>query len=73
MISRDRMTRKLLSLRGRSVYKKRGSSIEPVFGYTKSGRRIDSFLLRGKTKADGEWKLINLGHNLLKMWRPQAA
>lgn len=69
---RDRMTRKLQTIRGKAIYKKRGSSIEPVFGYTKSGRRIDSFLLRGNEKVDGEWKLINLGHNLLKMWRPQA-
>jgi hypothetical protein len=25
--------------------------------------------MRGKQKADGEWKLVCMTHNILKLWR----
>ena len=69
MSLRDRMERKLLTKRGRALYKKRGKTIEPIFGQVKDGRGIDRFLLRGVEGVDGEWMLICATHNLLKLFR----
>jgi len=66
MSLRDRMERKLLTKKGRQLYKKRGSTVEPVFGQIKA-RGGDRFLLRGTDKADGEWSLYCTTHNLLKL------
>ena len=43
--------------------------VEPVFGMIKAARGIRGFLLRGLEKVSGEWQLICLTHNLLKIWR----
>jgi hypothetical protein len=40
-----------------------------VFGQIKAARGFDRFLLRGIEKVRGEWALICLGHNLLKLFR----
>ncbi len=65
----DRMERKLRTKRGRAMYKKRGSTIEPPFGQIKEARGFKCFLLRGIHKAKGEWSLICTTHNILKLWR----
>ncbi len=63
------MERKLLTKRGRALYKKRSQTVEPVFGQIKETRGCDRFLRRGKSACDSEWKLICTTHNLLKLWR----
>ena len=63
------MLAKLATPRGRRLYKKRGASIEPVFGQTKHNRGIRRFSRRGLTAVDSEWKLIAATHNLLKLWQ----
>jgi len=65
----DRMRRKLQTKRGRARYGLRKETVEPVFGQIKHVRGLRSFLLRGLQKAKGEWQLICLGHNLLKLFR----
>jgi hypothetical protein len=74
---KDRMARKLRTIRGRATYTKRKEIVEPVFGQIKSARGIRQFLLRGLEKVTAEWTLICLTHNLLKLFRhranPQAA
>jgi hypothetical protein len=70
---RERMERKLLTRRGRALYRKRGMTVEPVFGQVKDVRGFDGFLLRGMDGAAGEWKLICSTHNLLKLWRSGLA
>jgi transposase len=65
----DRMLRKLKTKAGRAIYSKRKESIEPVFGQIKQVRGIRAFLLRGLEKVLGEWKLVCLTHNILKLWR----
>jgi hypothetical protein len=40
----------------------------PVFGQIKQVRFFRQFLLRGEEKADGEWEIICVGHNLLKLF-----
>lgn len=65
---KERMERKLLTKKGRAVYKRRKMTVEPVIGQIKN-RGFDKLLLRGLTKANGEWTLICLSHNLLKLWK----
>lgn len=71
--TRELMERKLLTQRGRRLYKLRGQTIEPVFGQIKSVRGCDSFMRRGIKAADSEWSLICSTHNLLKLWRSGKA
>jgi len=66
---KQRMARKLRTKKGRETYAKRKSSVEPVFGQIKDGRGIRRFLLRGIEAVRGEWRLICLTHNLLKLYR----
>lgn len=73
MAPRDRMERKLLTARGRGLYKLRGKTIEPTFGQIKTGRGCDRFMRRGVKAAGGEWSLICATHNLLKLWRSGKA
>jgi transposase len=70
---RERMDRKLLTKRGRRLYKKRSQIIEPVFGQTKTCRKIDRFQQRGLANCQSEWKVICGTHNLLKLWRSGKA
>lgn len=74
---KERMTRKLRAIRGRCTYSKRKQIVEPVFGQIKGARGFRQFLLRGLEKVSGEWDLICLTHNLLKLfrsgWRPAEA
>lgn len=67
--AKERMERKLLTKKGRVIYKKRGSSVEPVFGRIKFCRGFTRFLLRGIEKVRGEWSLICMTENLLGLWR----
>jgi transposase len=65
----DRMKRKLQTKAGAAVYATRKTIVEPVFGQIKQGRGFRQFLLRGKKKVEGEWSLICLTHNILKIHR----
>ena len=65
----DRALRKLKTKVGQQIYSKRKETIEPVFGQIKEARGIRAFLLRGLEKVKGEWKLVCLTHNILKLWR----
>jgi transposase len=65
----DRMRRKLLTKRGKQKYSRRKEVVEPVFGQIKGSRGFRQFLLRGLQKVRGEWRLICLTHNILKLWR----
>jgi transposase len=69
LTARDRMERTLLTTRGRRLYKKRGQTVEPVFGQIKSAWDCGRFMRRGTAACDSEWKLLCATHNLLKLWR----
>ncbi len=69
MTLRQRMERKLRTKRGRELYKKRGQTVEPVFGQIKDCRGIRKFMRRGLEACAQEWKLICATHNILKLWR----
>ena len=68
-----RQSVKLLTQRGRRLYKPRSQIIEPVFGQTKTCRGIDRFQCRGLAHCQSEWKVICGTHNLLKLWRSGKA
>ncbi len=63
------MERKLLTERGRKLYKIRGKTVEPVFGQIKDVRGFDRFMRRGIEACRSERSLICATHNLLKLWR----
>ena len=60
------MERKLLTERGRKLYKIRGKTVEPVFGQIKDVRDFDRFMRRGIEACQSEWSLICATHNLLE-------
>ncbi len=66
---KQRMARKLRTKQGRAAYAKRKQTVEPVFGQIKQARGFRRFLLRGLEPVRAEWRLICLGHNLLKLFR----
>jgi transposase len=65
----DRMRRKLKTKASKAVYSARKAIVEPVFGQIKQARGFRQFLLRGLAKVRGEWALVCLTHNILKLHR----
>ncbi|ODB84902.1 hypothetical protein A3194_14140 [Candidatus Thiodiazotropha endoloripes] len=65
----ERMKRKIDSPRGRHIYSQRLGTVEPVFGHINDAIGIKRFTLRGKQKVDGQWKLMMMLHNILKIHR----
>jgi transposase len=65
----ERMRRKLKTKAGKAVYAARKAIVEPVFGQIKQARGFRQFLLRGIAKVRGEWALLCLTHNILKLYR----
>jgi transposase len=66
---RDKMWHKLRQLGGAEIYKKRNTTVEPVFAEIKHVRGFRQFMLRGLNKVEGEWNLICMTHNVLKLFR----
>lgn len=66
------MRTKLATATGRAIYARRKTIPEPVFGQIKQARGFRRFWLRGLQKVRGEWALICLTHNLLKLFRAQG-
>jgi len=67
--AKERMAAKVRTEQGRELYKQRKTIVEPVFGQIKEDRGFRRFSLRGLKKIRGEWRLVCLTHNLLKIWR----
>jgi len=71
--AKERMAAKVRTPEGRALYARRKVIVDPVFGQIKEGRGFRRFLLRGVQKIRGEWRLVCLTHNLLKIWRHACA
>ena len=71
--AKERMAAKVRTPEGRALYARRKVIVEPVFGQIKGARGFRRFLLRGLAKVRGEWRLVCLTHNLLKIWRYRCA
>jgi transposase len=69
----DRMRRKLQTKAGKAVYAARKYVVEPVFGQIKQARGFRQFVLRGIQKVKGEWALVCLTHNILRLYATQEA
>jgi hypothetical protein len=74
---KQRMTRKLRTVKGKADYARRKAIVEPVFGQMKVTQDAGQFRLRGTDKTDGEWALHTFCHNLRKLqnsgWTPKMA
>jgi|TARA_B100002003_G_scaffold70398_1_gene65706 transposase len=70
---RAAMREKLQTTEGRAVYARRKAITEPVHGQIKQARGFRQFLLRGLDNVAGEFTLVALTHNLLKLWRAGLA
>lgn len=55
-----------------SRYRLRKQTVEPVFGQIKEARGFRRFLMRGLEKVTGEWSLLCIVHNLLKIARARG-
>jgi len=71
--AQERMAAKVRGPAGQALYSRRKVIVEPVFGQIKEARGFRRFLLRGLDKVRGEWRLVCVGHNLLKLWRYGSA
>jgi len=71
--AKERMAAKVRTPAGRALYARRKVIVEPVFGQIKEGRGFRRFLLRGLDRIRGEWRVVCLTHNLLKLWRQARA
>jgi transposase len=69
----DRMRRKLQTKAGQGVYAARKYVVEPVFGQIKQARGFRQFVLRGIRKVKGEWALVCLTHNILRLYAVRQA
>lgn len=70
---KERMARKLRTLKGRCNYALPKQIMEPVFGQAKEVRGFRRFMLRGLEQVQAEWNLMCLTHNLLKLFRSGLA
>jgi hypothetical protein len=67
--AKDAMRAKLQTEEGARIYGLRKTTPEPVFGQILEVRGFRRFLLRGLEKVNGEWNLVTLTHNVLKLFR----
>ena len=67
--AKERMAATVRTREGKALDARRKVIVEPVFGQIKEARGFRRFLLRGLDAIRGEWRLICLTHNLLKVWR----
>jgi len=66
-IARKAMDKKLAERENAERYRKRMSTIEPVFGNIKANHKFRRFSRRGMPAVQSEWKLACIAHNLLKL------
>jgi hypothetical protein len=69
----ERLAAQVRTPEGKALYARRKVIVEPVLGQIKEARGFRRFLLRGLPKIRGEWRLVCLGHNLLKIWHDGCA
>jgi transposase len=72
LTAKQTMARRNRTKKGRTEYARRKVIIEPVFGQIKGSMGFRNFLLRGLEKMKGEWKLVCVVHNLMKLFRSGA-
>ena len=66
--AKEVMAHRLKSEPGKTLYKLRKQTVEPVFGIIKEVMGFRRFLLRGRVKAGLEWTLVCVSYNLKRMF-----
>ena len=69
---KERASAMLCSEPGIGLRKKRAIDVETVFGDIKRNMGFTRFTLRGLDKAELEFRLVAMGHNIRKMVRAMA-
>ena len=64
-----KMIKKFDSVFGQFIYSKRMGTVEPVFANICSTLGLNRITLRGREKADIQWKLYSMVHNIFKIYR----
>jgi len=67
MSNKEKMARKLKTEKGKSIYKKRKETVEPVFGIIKSVMGFRQFMSRGIAKVNTEWSLVKTAYNFKRL------
>ena len=67
------MRRVLSTDHAKALYRKRQTTVEPVFGQMKFNRGFDRFGRRGRSACRSEWRLFGASHNLLKLHNHRIA
>ena len=62
-----KMAQKIDTEEGRNIYNQRIAIVEPVFANIKCMKKLDRFMLRGKTKVNIQWILYCMVHNMEKI------
>lgn len=63
----EAMKHRMQTKEGKTLYAKRKSTVETVFGIIKQVLGFRQFLLRGLDSVQGEWSLVCIGWNLKRM------
>ncbi len=63
----QKMIAKIDTKEAREIYSRRLGIVEPVFGNTRTQKRLDRFTLRGKKKVNIQWMLYCMVHNIEKI------
>lgn len=66
--AKEKMAHRLKTAKGKSLYKLRKQTVEPVFGIIKEVMGFRRFLLRGRAKASLEWALVCVSYNLKRLF-----
>ncbi len=66
--AKEVMAHRLQTEPGKSLYKLRQQTVEPVFGIIKEVMGFRRFRLRGRIKAELEWMLVCVSYNLKRMF-----
>lgn len=70
---KDLLERRIRTDKGRTLYRKRGKTVEPVFGQIKEVQNARKCSRRGIEAARSEWSLNCTVHNLLKLYRARKS
>jgi len=68
-----KMRHKLRTEKGKSLYRLRKMTVEPVIGIIKQAMGFRQFLLRGLEKTSSEWGLVCLAYNLRRLYSLKTA
>jgi hypothetical protein len=63
----EQMAHRLSTQEGRSLYKLRKQTVEPVFGIIKRVMGWRQMSMRGLAKAQGEWSLVTMAWNIKRL------